>query len=219
MPQQGPTATRTSTPIAPRISSVIARQTDTDIIVIVEGENFRSREGGFRAELVGPTTIALTLGQARTDTSFEASAPIPTDLPADLPTGAYDLVVINPSGRLDTRTDVFPPSDAPATATPLPPEITRVSPTSGNISEDVRITIQGRNFRPLESGFRVEVRSTDGNTSVDLGIDQTVRPATGTSFDVVLRSGDLSSGGTYDILVTNPDGQTDIERSAYTAIQ
>jgi LysM repeat protein len=76
-----PTPTRTATPINPRIVSVVARLTPTEIVVVVQGENFRSRERGFRAELVGPTTIPLQLGEARTSTSFEAFAPVPLDLP------------------------------------------------------------------------------------------------------------------------------------------
>ena len=212
-----PTPTRTATPINPRIINVVARQTDTEIVVVVQGENFRSREQGFRAELVGPTTIELQLGEARTSTSFEAFAPIPSDLPVILPRGAYDLVVINPFGGLDTERGVFPPSDATPTPTPAPPEITRVSPSSGRISEDVRLTIQGRNFRPLEPGFLVEIRSDDGTLTADLPVDQSVRPATSTSFDVIVTAGTLTTG-TYDLLVTNPNGQTDIERDAYDAI-
>lgn len=213
-----PTPTRTPTPISPRILTVIVKQTDAEIIVIVKGENFRSKEAGFRAELVGPTTIPLQLGAARTSTSFEASAPIPDDLPPTLPRGAYDLVVINPSGRLDTKTGVYPPSNATPTTTPPPPEITRISPSSGRISEDVRLTVQGRNFRPLEAGFKVEIRAEDGSLTVELSVDEAVRPATSTSFDVIIRAGDLTRG-TYDLLVTNPDGQTDIERSVYDAIE
>ena len=212
-----PTLTRTATPIAPRILTVVARQTDTEIVVFVQGENFRSREAGFRAQLVGPTTIELTLGEARTSSSFEAFAPIPGDLPAILPRGAYDLVVINPNGRLDTERGVFPPGDATPTPTPAPPEITRVSPSSGRISDDVRLTVQGRNFRPLEPGFLVEIRSDDGTLTVALPVDESVRPATSTSFDVIITSGTLTAG-TYDLLVTNPNGQTDIERDAYDAL-
>jgi LysM repeat protein len=212
-----PTPTRTATPINPRIINVVARKTDTEIVVVVQGENFRSREQGFRAELVGPTTIELQLGEARTSTNFEAFAPIPADLPAILPRGAYDLVVINPFGGLDTERGVFPPRDATPTPTPAPPEITRASPASGRISEDVRLTIQGRNFRPLEPGFLVEIRSDDGTLTVDLPVDQSVRPATSTSFDVIVTAGTLTTG-TYDLLVTNPNGQTDIERNAYDAI-
>jgi hypothetical protein len=212
-----PTPTRTATPINPRIVSVVARLTPTEIVVVVQGENFRSRERGFRAELVGPTTIPLQLGEARTSTSFEAFAPVPLDLPADLPRGTYDLVVINPNGRLDTERGVFPPSNATATPTPAPPEITRVSPSTGRVSEDVRLTVQGRNFRPLLPGFLVEIRSDDGSLTVELPVDESVRPATSTSFDVIITAGTLTRG-IYDLLVTNPNGQTDIERDAYEAI-
>ena len=103
------------------------------------------------------------------------------------------------------------------TPTPAPPEITRVSPSSGRISEDVRLTVQGRNFRPLEPGFLVELQSDDGTLTVVLPVDESVRPATSTSFDVIITSGTLTTG-TYDLLVTNPDGQTDIERDAYDAL-
>ena len=218
VPTRGPTPTRTGTPVAPRIISVIARQTDSEIIVIVEGENLRTREQGFRAELVGPTVISLNLGQARTNSSFEASAPIPADLPDTLPRGAYDLVVINPGGQLDTREGVFPPSNATPTATPAPPVISQVSPSAGSISEDVRLTVQGSNFRPLEPGFKVEIQSDDGTLSVELPVNEDDKPATSTSFDVIISAGDLVVG-TYDLLVSNPDGQTDIERDAYDAIE
>ena len=210
-----PTRTRTATPIAPRIGNVTV---NTDIAnnlvtVFVTGENFRSQEQGFRAELAGLTTIPLQLGQARTSTSFEATAPLD-----QLDLGEYDLVVINPNGRLDIRENVWPPTNSTATPTPAPPEITRVSPSSGQVSVDVRLTIQGRNFLPLESGFRVELRLEDGSRTVELIVDQGVRPATSTSFDVLVFSGSLV-GGDYDLLVTNPDGRTDIERFAYQAIE
>lgn len=210
------TPTRTATPISPKISSVVAHVDEGagQIVLIVTGENFRPQEQGFRAELLGPTTVSLQVGPAATSTSFEGRAPV-SEL--DLVTGEYDLVVINPNGRLDTRVGVWPPSNATPTATPAPPEITRVSPSSGQADQDVRLTIQGRNFRPLEAGFRVELQLDDGSLTVDVPVDESVRPATGTSFDVFIASGTLVSG-IYDLLVTNPDGQTDIERFAYDAL-
>jgi hypothetical protein len=159
------------------------------------------------------TRIELQLGDARTSSSFEASAPV-----SELEMGEYDLVVINPDGLLDIREEVYPPKDTTPTPTPAPPEITRVSPSSGKISEDVRLTVQGRNFRPLEPSFLVEIQSDDGTLTVELPVDESVRPATSTSFDVLILSGSLERG-LYDLLVTNPDGQTDIERFAYDAIE
>jgi LysM repeat protein len=214
-PLPRPSPTRTSTPIAPRINTTLVEidLNENLVKVFVTGENFRSREQGFRAELQGFTTIPLTLGEARTSTSFEATAPLD-----ELPLGKYSLVVINPNGELTIRENVYPPSNATPTATPAPPEITRVSPASGQISDDVRLTIQGRNFKPLEASFRVELQSEDGAVTEEVNIDESIRPATSTSFDVLVLSG-LLVRGRYDLLVTNPDGQTDIERLAYEAVE
>jgi LysM repeat protein len=210
-----PTPTRTSTPIAPRINTTLV---DVDlgenlVKVFVTGENFRSQEVGFRAELQGLTTIRLTLGDARTSTSFEATAPLD-----ELTLGDYSLVVINPNGRLAIKENVYPPSNATPTPTPAPPEITRVSPSSGQISTDIRLTVQGRNFEPLEASFRVELQIEDGTFNKELNVDEGVRPATSTSFDVLVPAGELVAGR-YDLLVTNPDGQTDIERLTYEAVE
>ncbi len=206
-----PTATRTGTPIAPKISNVIARQTGEKIIVIVEGQNFRSQERGFRAELVGPNIIELTLGPARTSTNFEASAPVD-----QIQTGTYDLVVVNPNGQLGTQEKVFPPSNATPTATPLPPRIDDVDPDRGRVSEEVRVTIKGRNFGPFTSGFEIEMIPRSSGSSRFYTPNQDNRPAEDTIFDIVIPAGDLNSGF-YDIKVTNPDNQSSTKSSAYEA--
>lgn len=207
-----PTPVRTSTPIAPRIQDALVRVNEEVISVFVAGENFQSRSAGFRAELVGLTTILLELGEARTTTSFEAYAPAD-----ELQLSRYDLVVTNPDGHQDTRENVWPKSDSTPVPTPLPPDIIQVSPSSGEIDKDVRLTVQGRNFQPLEPGFRVELSLDDGTLTVEIPIDEGVRPATSTSFDTLILAGSLQTG-LYDLLVTNPDGQTDIDRSAYDAL-
>jgi LysM repeat protein len=211
---RGPTPTRTATPIGPRINSATVNidLPNNLITVIVTGENFRSQEAGFRAELRGFSTIPLQLGEARTSTSFEATAPLD-----ELGLGEYDLVVINANGRLDVRENVWPTSSSTATPTPAPPIISRVSPSSGQITSQIRLTVQGSSFRPLETGFRVELQLDDGSLNVEVFVDETVRPATSTSFDVLIEANTLISGD-YDMLVTNPDGRTDIERLAYRAI-
>ncbi len=209
-----PTPTRTATPVSPKIGTALV-QTDVSanvVAVFVTGENFRPQEQGFRAELIGPTTVQLQIGGAATSTSFEGRASLDK-----LALGNYDLVVINPDGRMDTRTQVWPPSDTTPTPTPAPPEITRVSPSSGYRTQDVRLTVQGRNFRPLEAGFRTELQLTDGSFNVDLTIDESVRSATSTSYDVLIPAGTLETGS-YDLLVTNPNGQTAIQRFAYEAL-
>jgi LysM repeat protein len=210
-----PTPTRTSTPITPIIREVLVRidQTIPEFRVIVTGENFRSREQGFRAELVGPTTFELQLGEARTSTSFEAFAPITDELLA----GEYDLVVINPDGRTAIRPRVFPPSNATPTATPQPPRIDRVTPDEGRVNRDVRVTIEGRSFGPFTAGFEVELIPRDGGSSRFYQPNEDDRPATSTRFDILILTGDLTPG-LYDVRVTNPDRQFDTEVSGYEAL-
>jgi hypothetical protein len=210
-----PTPTRTSTPVAPIIRDVIVRidQTIPEFRVIVTGENFRSREQGFRAELVGPNTIELQLGEARTSTSFEAFALIDPDTLI----GEFDLVVINPDGRLATRTRVFPPSNATATPTPQPPRIDRITPDEGRVNQNVLVTIEGRGFGPFTGGFEVEFIPRDGGDSRFYQPDEDERPATSTRFDILILAGDLTPGF-YDVRVTNPDRQSDTEVSGYEAL-
>jgi hypothetical protein len=184
-----------------------------EVRVIVTGENFRSRERGFRAELVGPRTIELLLGEARTSTSFEATAP----LDEELLTGEYDLTVINPDGRLAVRPRVFPPSNATATPTPQPPRIDNITPDAGRVSQDVRVTIDGRNFGPFTSGFEVELIPRAGGPSRFYTPNEDDRPASSTRFDILIQIGDLTPG-LYDVRVINPDGQFDTEISGYEAL-
>ncbi len=126
----GATKQPPATPKAPRISTVTVHQTGDKILLIVTGENFRSQENGFIVKLVGPTVITMTVGGAGTSASFEASASIPTDLPVSLPVRAYDLVVVNPSGRLDVQEGVYPPATSTPTLTPTPTRTPTHTPTS-----------------------------------------------------------------------------------------
>lgn len=204
--QPGPTPTRTPTPTEPDIDTVVARQSGSEVIVIVTGRNFRAEDRDFRAELVGPITIPLQLGQTRTSTSFEARAPLPDPLPE----GNFDLVVTNPSGRLDIEPRVFPPGTP--TPTPQPPVITGFTPKEGRISdaEDIRITIVGRNFVPTDPDFEVELIS--GTRTIALRVDET-REASSIRFEAILRDPDELTNddvGEYDLLVRNPDGNIDI---------
>lgn len=204
--QPGPTPTRTPTPTEPDIDTVVARQSGSEIIVIVTGRNFRAEDRDFRAELVGPITIPLQLGQTRTSTSFEAHAPVPDPLPE----GTFDLVVTNPSGRLDVEPRVFPPGTP--TPTPQPPVITGFTPKEGQISdaENIRITIIGRNFVPTDPDFEVELIA--GTRTIEFRVDET-REASDIRFEAILQDPDELTNddvGQYDLLVRNPDGNIDI---------
>lgn len=212
--QRGPTATYTPTPTNPDISTVTARQNGSEIVVFVTGRFFRVDDKDFTVQLVGPTTIPLVLGDARSSTSFEARGTAPDPLPQ----GTYDLVVINPPGRIDTASRVFPPGTP--TPTPEPPLITDFTPKEGNISDaaNIRLTILGENFAPNDPEFKVELVS--GNKTIELDVDNS-QEATSIRFEAVLRDpGALTSAdaGEYDLLVRNPDGNLDIAASRFVLV-
>ncbi len=95
-----------------------------------------------------------------------------------------------------------------------PPIISNVSPSSGLVSKNVRLTIQGENFQPQADDFTVQLEK--GNSSpILLAIDRS-RPASNTSFEVLIRPNTVLPD-LYDLRVTNPDGQSDIKFNAYEA--
>jgi hypothetical protein len=134
--------------------------------------------------------------------------------------GTYDLLVVNPNGRSDTRTAVFPPGTP--TATPIPPLITSVFIAGGRVSQpqNIRLTITGTGFRPTETGFEAKLlRSNDTARIVELRVDEGASPAS-TRFEALIADfsdPDLQPG-TYDVFVRNPDGNADTERNIVTLI-
>lgn len=108
----------------------------------------------------------------------------------------------------------LPSATAPPAATvtrsptPISPEITSVTPRQ--VSEEYEqffITVIGRNFRPREAGFRVELR---GPQMVQLQLREVTLSETG--FDALVLPG--LPRGTYDLVVTNQNGQTGVRSGA-----
>jgi hypothetical protein len=211
----GPTPTRTATPISPQVDSVTPNRVDREaadeeITLTVLGRNFRPQEQGFRVELRGPESAALQIGQARTSTSFEAI------VPPGLPLGTYDLVVTNPNGRAGTRPSAYTIGPPRPTDTPAPaPDVIRYTPTSGRISEEIELTVQGRDFQPDQTGFRVELQSVTSSFSQELELGE-IR--TDTNFTAIIPPNALERGD-YNLIVTNPDGRSDIASDRYRAIE
>ena len=211
----GPTPTRSPTPISPQIDSVVPNRVDAPaaeevVIITVLGKNFKSREQGFRIELRGPQSILLQLGEARSDTSFDAL------VPSGLPQGTYALVVTNPNDRAGIRQSAFTIGPAAATETPSPaPDIVRFTPTSGSITDEIELTVQGVNFRPNASGFKIELQDTGSSFKVELDLG-TIR--TDTNFEAIIRANTLQAS-TYNLVVTNPDGRSDIASDTYRAFE
>jgi len=114
-----------------------------------------------------------------------------------------------------TSTPVTPSPTPTRTGTPSPtpraPEIFSSEPTTGNISDEVVLAVQGRYFLPNEDGFRVELRSSGIKFDLVLGEIRTQ-----SSFEAIIPANTLGPD-TYDLWVINPDDQFDIRRSAYTA--
>ena len=211
----GPTPTRTPTPIAPQIDSVVPNRVDRDtadeeVTITVLGRNFRPNRRGFTVELRGPATVELELGQAYSSISFDAI------VPADLPEGTYSLVVTNPDGRAGIRQSAYTIGPATPTDTPAPaPDIIRFTPTAGEVDEEIILTVQGVNFQSSEIGFKVELQSISSSFRVELDLGE-IR--TNTNFTAIIRPNSLN-GGDYNLVVTNPDGRSDIASTLYRAIE
>lgn len=204
------TPTRTPTAIAPVISNVVPDRVDADsasVIITVIGRNFKPLESGFRVELRGPQSVMLSLSGPGSDTNFDAV------VPPGLPIGTYDIVVTNANNRTGVRESAFIIGEAPPTATSAPgPIIDSVDPEEGFNNRDVTIAVRGRNFRPNEFGFQVQLRvGQDIRAELDL-----VGSASTTSFNAVIPAG--LTPDLYDLWVINPDSQEDVEPAAYESL-
>jgi hypothetical protein len=152
----------------------------------------------------------LQLGPAKSDTSFDAI------VPPGLPLGTYALVVTNPNDRAGIRQSAYTIGPASPTETPAPaPDIIRFTPTSGRISDEIELTVQGRHFRPNDPGFQVELQAKGSSLKVELDLGE-IR--TDTNFEAIIRANTLEQGD-YNLVVTNPDGRSDIAPDEYTAIE
>jgi hypothetical protein len=113
-----------------------------------------------------------------------------------------------PTPTVTSTTTPVTPSATPSrtgtpSATPRAPEI-----FSAEVSVDRQIlSVVGRNFRPEEDGFEVELRGATGVTPLALG-----RLQSSTSFEAELPPPADLPGGDYDLRVINPDNQFDVLR-------
>lgn len=213
-PPSNPSSTPTA--IVPIINNVVPDRIDErtdqnreDVIITIIGRNFRSRETGFKVELRGPESRILQLGEATSDTSFDAI------VPSGLSVGTYDLVVTNPDNRAGVRESAFTVGPAPTPGTPAPPpEINQVARTIENGGATLRLSITGNSFKPIESqGFEVLLQHP--NLAVSLKVDPN-KAATENSFEATVEIIEFTVNGVYDLKVVNPDGQFDVKEDVYT---
>jgi hypothetical protein len=107
--------------------------------------------------------------------------------------GRYELVVLNQDGRRSA------PFALRVRAAAQQPWIERLEPEEVPRGQDMQqITLTGRNF---ETGLRVSLTDPTGNITQATTIDRV------TPLSVVLRFA-FETSGRYEILVTNPSGET-----------
>ncbi len=156
------------------------------------GTNLRPAAQGFRAELRGPNGQNIFQLLGGDGTTLRGT------IPTFPPEGSYDLIVTNPNGQSTIENNVLTVEVNPPTPGP---KCFSVDPDSGFNDRDVTVSVQGRDFRPNEAGFRVELRA-DGEVFAVLSLTGS---RSSTDFTAIVPA-DLPPGG-YDLVVTNPDGQ------------
>lgn len=98
-----------------------------------------------------------------------------------------------------------------STPTIITPRLIDCRPRSVRVGETVDILCTGQNFRPDQSGFRVELLGH--NQSVVLPI----REATRTSFRATVSA--TLPVGRYDLLVINPDDRADVRLALFEVVE
>ncbi len=202
-PTSSPTSTPTptSTP-APRLPTPTHTPTSTPLpppTVLSITPDQGSNSAPVLATIQGANflgTPAVTLGSFSVAVDATTADTIVGWVPAGIPPGTYDLTVTNPDGQSDTLPAAY-------TALGPPPSVFSITPNQGVNTDPVPVTIQGSNF------FGTPTAALDG---VSIAIF-TASPDTLT--------GEVPAGippGTYDLTVTNPDGQSDTLAAAYTVL-
>ena len=156
--------------------------------------------GGALIEITGKDFqdgATVTIGEnAASDVIFVS----PTELTAVVPAGAAgsaDVVVTNPDGQSDTLTGGF-------TYIEPPPTLTSVEPNSDVVAGGAIIKIVGENF---QDGATVTIGGRAASSVIFVSpTELTIEVPAGTA-------------GSVDVVVTNPDGQSDTLTGGFTYIE
>lgn len=112
--------------------------TQTATTVYISGEGFTSTPA---ASLISPTTgIGYPLDNVAFINLQSLSAVVPSGLPVG---GPYSVTVINPDGDAGLLANAFTVTQNP------PPYVDNVNPGQGTTSQDLPVTISGKNFRAV----------------------------------------------------------------------
>jgi hypothetical protein len=128
--------------------------------------------------------------------------------PSNATPGAWDVVITNPDGQYVNYANIFSihaPVGTTTTTSSTGEGITSISPTS-NVGNNVEMTIIGTNF---QSGNIKAKLTKSTNTNIEI-IARNVRWDSATQVTAWFTIPSAKQTGTYNVVVTNPDGTTRI---------
>lgn len=189
---------------APAVTSIDPAQAEQGetLPVTIAGSGFSSG-----------ATAALVRGQVRLGISDvnvnDAGDGITGSLaiPDGFPTGDYDVTVENPDGKGSTLAGAFTAIRAPEPPPEPAPELTSVSPDTGRLGQTVILQITGANL-----GASTSVRLARGR--VVLWASSVTESGSGGLRAEVSIPKDFPTGD-YDVVVENPDGESDTLGAAF----
>ncbi len=166
---------------------------NADTPVTISGDGFSAVP---RAYLNPHNATAGAVAAGLTSVAFVSAQRITGVVPKSLPTGLYDLIVVNPDGRVGLLDSAF------TVTADVPPVVTNVSPSYLDNQSDKAATIDGENFRSPTVTMRC--RAPDGTEQT---LNATVGgTTTATRIDATLPTTGLVNGTVCIIRVTNVDG-------------
>jgi hypothetical protein len=170
----------------------------TITITSLTGTNFRS---GATVTLVKADNPNITATNVNVQSPTLISCTF--FLPSNATAGSWDVVITNPDGQFVSYANIFSMRGLPQTSTTTLPDsqaITSISPTFKYLGGDVPMTITGTNFQQFFSAKLT--KSTDTNMVIEARSERWDSPTQVTVW-FTIPSG---SRGTYNVVVTNPDG-------------
>jgi hypothetical protein len=197
-----PTPTSTVSPAGkPTFKNIVpdAGTAGTTIsITSLTGTNFRSG-----------ATVTLVKADNPNITATNVNVQSPTLIsctfspPSNATAGAWDVVITNPDGQFVSYANIFSIQGSPQSTTTTPADsqgITSISPTFLSAGRERELTITGTNF---QQGFSAKlIKSTNTNSVIEAHFERWDGPT-----QVLARFNiPTSQTGTYNVIVTNPDG-------------
>jgi hypothetical protein len=170
-------------------------------ITALTGSNFQSGATVMLTRVDNPNITATNVN-VQSSTWITCTFTPPNNATA----GAWDVVITNPDGQFVKYANIFSIRGSPnPTSTTAPTDsqgITSISPTSA-IGNDVAMTIIGTNF---QQGFTAKMKKSSDTSKIITAREVRWDSATQVTAWFTIPTPRLR--GTYNVIVTNPDGTT-----------